>query len=158
MKSNATAREEEVRRFPDWYIDSDGQQLRLSGEMRDAFRAHFRDRFARFDRFARSRPSVVSQLSRRLPPPWSGWSGYLERVWLLNAKSVMRWSRSAWTSRRDFEIWVCYTKCTWGCRICLSLFWRIFSTIGSPREPSLIALPRAWSHCWRKVASMFVRV
>ena len=51
MKSNATAREEEVRRFPDRYIDSvktpDGRLLRSSREMRDAFRAHFRDRFAR---------------------------------------------------------------------------------------------------------------
>ena len=51
VKTNATAREEEVRRFPDRYIDSvktpDGRLLRSSGEMRDAFRAHFRDRFAR---------------------------------------------------------------------------------------------------------------
>ena len=51
MKSNATVREEEVRRFPDRYIDSvktsDGRLLRSSREMRDAFRAHFRDRFAR---------------------------------------------------------------------------------------------------------------
>ena len=50
MKSNETAREE-VRRFPDRYIDSvktpDERLLRSSGEMRDAFRAHFRDRFAR---------------------------------------------------------------------------------------------------------------
>ena len=51
MKSNATARKEEVRRFPDRYIDSikwsDGQMLRSNREMPDAFRAHFRDRFAR---------------------------------------------------------------------------------------------------------------
>ena len=51
MKSNATAREEEVRRFPNRYIDSvktpDGRLLQLSREMRDAFRVHFRDRFAR---------------------------------------------------------------------------------------------------------------
>ena len=51
MKSNATAREEEVRRFPDRYIASvktpDGHLLRSGREIRDAFRAHFRDRFAR---------------------------------------------------------------------------------------------------------------
>ena len=51
MRSNATAREEEVRRFPDRYIDSvkspDGRVLRSNREMRDAFRAHFRDSFAR---------------------------------------------------------------------------------------------------------------
>ena len=50
VKSNANAREE-VRRFPDRYIDSvktpDGRLQRSSGEMRDAFRVHFRDRFAR---------------------------------------------------------------------------------------------------------------
>ena len=49
VKSNATARE--VRRFPDRYIASvktpDGRLLRSSHEMRDAFRAHFWDRFAR---------------------------------------------------------------------------------------------------------------
>ena len=51
MKTNATAREEEVRGFPDRYIDSvkipDWCVLRLNREMRDAFRVHFRDRFAR---------------------------------------------------------------------------------------------------------------
>ena len=51
MKLNATACEEEVRRFSGWYIDSvkssDGCVLRSNLEIRDAFRAHFRDRFAR---------------------------------------------------------------------------------------------------------------
>ena len=50
VKSNATTCEE-VRRFANRYIDSvktpDGRLLRSSGEMRDAFRVHFRDRFAR---------------------------------------------------------------------------------------------------------------
>ena len=50
VKSNATACEE-VRRFPDWYIASvktpDGRLLWSSREIRDAFRAHFWDRFGR---------------------------------------------------------------------------------------------------------------
>ena len=50
VKTNATAREE-ARRFPDRYIGSvkapDGRLLRSAREIRDAFRAHFRDRFAR---------------------------------------------------------------------------------------------------------------
>ena len=49
VKSNATVCEE-VRRFPNRYIDSvktpDGRLLRSSREIRDAFRAHFRDCFA----------------------------------------------------------------------------------------------------------------
>ena len=40
-----------MRRFPDWYIASvktpDGRLLRSTREIRDALRAHFRDRFAR---------------------------------------------------------------------------------------------------------------
>ena len=51
MKTNATVSVEEVRRFLDRYIDSvktpDGRQQRSCLEIRDAFRAHFRDRFAR---------------------------------------------------------------------------------------------------------------
>ena len=51
MKSNASAREEEMRRFPGRYIDSvkspDGRVLQSNREIHDAFRAHFRDRFAR---------------------------------------------------------------------------------------------------------------
>ena len=51
MKSNATERVEEVRRFPDRYIDSDRSPdrrvLRANREIRDAFWVHFRDRFAR---------------------------------------------------------------------------------------------------------------
>ena len=50
VKPNATAREKKVRRFPDRYIDSvkspGGRVLRSNRKMRDAFRAHFRDRFA----------------------------------------------------------------------------------------------------------------
>ena len=50
MKSNASAREEELRRFPDRYIDSitslDGCVPQTNREIRDAFRVHFRDHFA----------------------------------------------------------------------------------------------------------------
>ena len=50
VKSNTIVREEEVRRFPGRDIDSvkypDGRIQWSHREMRDAFRAHFRDRFA----------------------------------------------------------------------------------------------------------------
>ena len=47
------------------------------------------------------------------------------RVWLLNAKSVMRWSRSALTSRRDWM--VCTTKCTWECHTFVSILTDMFN-------------------------------
>ena len=51
VKSNASEREKGVRSFPGRYIDSvkspDGRVLRSNREIRDAFGAHFRDRFAR---------------------------------------------------------------------------------------------------------------
>ena len=90
MKLNATAREEEARRFPDRYIASvktaDGRLLHSSREIRDAFRAHFRDRFARCpDLPIREFRSYLADF------PASGWLKRLAaRVWLLNAKSVMR--------------------------------------------------------------------
>ena len=50
MKSNATAHEEEVWRFPHQYIESvkslDERLLWSKCEIHDAFRAHFRDHFA----------------------------------------------------------------------------------------------------------------
>ena len=90
MKTKATAREEEVRSFSDRYIDStktpDERVLRSNGEMRDAFRAHFRDRFARCPDLPlqefRSYLADLPALGRR--------KRLVARVWLLNAKSVMR--------------------------------------------------------------------
>ena len=52
MKSNVIAREEEVRRFPGRYVDSvkspNGRVLRSNCEIRDAFQAHFCNRFVRY--------------------------------------------------------------------------------------------------------------
>ena len=50
MKCNALAREDEVRRFLFWHIESvkspDGCVLGSNREMHDVFRTHFRDHFA----------------------------------------------------------------------------------------------------------------
>ena len=51
MKCNAFLRKEELRRFPRRYTECvncpDGRELRSSREICEAFRTHFRDRFAR---------------------------------------------------------------------------------------------------------------
>ena len=96
VKSNATACEEEVRRFLDWYIDSvkspDGRILRSN----PVIGYDFRDRFARcpdlpFQEFCRY--LVDLGLLKRLAV----------RVWLLYAKSVMHWSisRTRWFALRS---------------------------------------------------------
>ena len=100
VKMNATAHGEEVRRFPNRYIDSvktpDGRMLRSNCKMRDAFRAHFHDRFARCPDLLQEFRSYLADITalgrlKRL----------VARVWLLNAKSVTRWSRLASTSHQD---------------------------------------------------------
>ena len=69
--------------------------------MRDVFRAHFRDRFARCpDLRLQEFRSYLADFPR------------LGSRHLLNAKSVMRWSRSASTSCLDYMVYP--TKCTWG--------------------------------------------
>ena len=84
VKTNATAREEKMRRFPDRYIDTvkspDGRVLQAN--RCDAFRAHFRDRFARCpDLPLQEFRSYLADFPRKR---------LVARVWLLNAKSVMR--------------------------------------------------------------------
>ncbi len=90
MKSNATAREEEVRRFPDRYIASvktpDGRLLRSGREILDAFRRTFGialpaaliSRSGSFVAIAPTSPAL-GRLKR-----------LATRVWLLNAKCVAR--------------------------------------------------------------------
>ena len=109
VKSNATAHEEEVRRFPDRYIDAvksaDGCMLRLTPQMGACC-----DRLARYVMpFVRiyviALPAVLISRLRSFAVilPTSPAPGLLKwlvaRVWLLNAKPVMHWSRSASTSR-----------------------------------------------------------
>ena len=89
MKSNATAREEEVRRFPCRYIDSvksqDGRVLQSNREMRDAFRAHLLDRFAYCpDELLKGFRSYLAAS----PALWRR-KQLVAKVWLLNAKSLM---------------------------------------------------------------------
>ena len=151
MTCNVIAHEEEVRRFPFLYIESvkspDGCVLDSNREMRDAFRAQFRDRFPHCPNLPIQEFYIFLADLPRLR------QAEAVRVWWLNVTSVMRWSRSTSINHRDNIVYI--TRCTWGYCTRLCLFWQICSTIGSPREPSLVALPRARSHCWRKMAGMF---
>ena len=100
VRCNAFMREEELRRIPGRYIEcvksTDGRELRSNCEMREAFRTHFRDRFARcpdlqvqeFRNYLAERRNLFIYLYLFI---------YLERrkrlvtrVWLLNMKPVMR--------------------------------------------------------------------
>ena len=92
MKSNALAREEEVRRFPFRHIESvkspDGRVLGSNREMHDAFRAHFCDRFDHFPDLP-----VLEFRSYLADFHFVRQKQLAARVCWLNAKSVIRWSR-----------------------------------------------------------------
>ena len=83
-------RKEELRRFPCRYIECvnapDGRVLKSNREIREAFRTHFRDRFARC-------PDLQAQEFRDyLPtsPALGRRKRLVARVRLLNVKSVVR--------------------------------------------------------------------
>ena len=148
VESNATAREEEVRRFPNRYIASvktaDERLLRSNREMRDAFR----DRFARCpDLPIREFRSYLADLPRLGVAEAASCEGVVTECEVRDALKHVGLNKSPGLDGLPNEVY-----------LRMSLFWRMCSTIGSPREPSLVALPRAWSHCWRKVAGMLGRV
>ena len=152
VKYNSYVRKEEGWSSPHRYIEfilfPDEHMLWSSREIREAFRVNIHDHFSHLldltlQRFCSYHVDFVRlHEGKRLAA----------KGWLKSTNFVMCWSRSASTSRQEWM--VCLTKCTWGCRICLCLFWRMCSTIGLRREP---ALPMEWSHWWRKEISIFRR-
>ena len=129
-----------MRRFPGRYIDSikspDGRLLWSNREICDAFWTHFRDRFARC-------PDL----------PLQGFCSYLADFPRLGAAKAVS------CEGVNTECEVCDalkqvglkkspgldglpTKCTWSCRTCLCLFWRIFSNVGLSRELSLVSVTK----------------
>ena len=86
VRCNAFMREEELRRFPCRYIEfvksSDGRVLRSNREMREAFRAHFCDCFARCPDFPVQEFRNYLTDFPRLGGGGSGWlQGYGYWMW-----------------------------------------------------------------------------
>ena len=147
MKCNTLVSEGEVRRFPFRHIESvkspDGRVLGSNREMHNAHRVHFRDRFARCpDIPVQEFRSYLTDFLRLREAEAASCEGLVygcvELVGLSNRPDLM----------------VYPTNCTWRCRTFLWLFWRICSTIGSPRELSLGALQKhdhiaedRWQEC-----------
>ena len=140
MKSNAIAREE-VRRFPDRYIDSvktpDGLLLRSSGKMRDAFRAHFRNRFARcpdlpFQEFR----SYLADFPRLGAAEAASCEGVVTECEVRDALKQVGLNKSPGLDDLPYKVYLRMSH------MFVPILTNI-STIGSPRKPSLLALPRA---------------
>ena len=132
VKCNALAREEEVQRFPFRHIKSgkstDRRVLGSIREMRDAFRTHFRDRFARCpDLQVREFRSYLTDFPRLREAEAARFEGLVTEYKLCDALKQVGLNKSP-------DLMVYPTKSTWGCRACLCLFWRMCSTIGSPRR------------------------
>ena len=130
---------------------ADGQALQLNREMSRAFPAHFCDHFARCpDLLVQKFRSYLADFPRLREAEVAGCVGLVTEYEVRDALKQIDLNKSPGLDGLPY-------KCTWGCRTCLSLFWRINSKIGYPRDPSLEALPRVWPHRWRKVAGMFGR-
>ena len=145
MKCNMLAHEEEVWRFPSRYIElvmsQDEHGLGLNREMREAFRVHFRDRFAHCPDFlVQEFHSYLANLPCLQAAEVASCESVVTKCIVFDALKQVS------LNIRQYSM-VYPTMCTWGCHTCLCLFWRIYSTTCLPREPSLVALPRAWSHC-----------
>ena len=152
VKTNATVREE-VRRFPDRYIDSvkapDGWLLRSGREIRDAFRAHFRGRFARWtDLPLREFRSYLADFQRLGVAEAASCEGVVTECEVRDALKQVGLNKSPGLDALPYELYLRMSH------MFVPILTDIFNH-GSHREPSLVALPRAWSHCWRKVAGMF---
>ena len=149
MKSNVTALEEEMRRFPGRYIDSvkspDGCVLRSNREIL----SHFRDRLARC-------PDLPLQEFR----------SYLADFPLLGAAEVvccegvviecevsdaLKQVDLNKSPRLDGLLYEVYLR-----HIC-AYSGGYVQPLVLPGEPFLVTLPKAWSHCWRKVPRMLGR-
>ena len=156
MKSNATAREEEVRRFPDRYIASvktaDGRLVRSSREMRDAFRAHFRDRFVCCpDLPIREFRSYLADFARLGVAEAASCEGVVTECEVRDALKQVGLNKSPGLDGLPYEVYLRMSHMF--VPILTDVFNHWFAQGAIPGW-----LPRAWSHCWRKVAGMLGRV
>ena len=142
VKSNTTAREEEVRRFPDRYIASvktlDGRLLQSGREIRDAFRANFRDRFARCtDLPLREFRSCLADFPRLGAAEAANCEGVVTECEVRDTLKQVGLNKSPGLDGLPYEVYLSMSH------MFVPILTDISSTIGSPREPSLVALPRA---------------
>ena len=151
MKLYALAREEKVRRFPFWYIESvefpNGRVLGSNCEMCEALRVHFRDRFARCPGLlVQEFCCYLADFPRLREAEAVGCEDLVTECEVRDALKQIGLNKSPGLDGIPYKVY-----------LRLNIFLRIYSTTGLPREPSLVALPSAWSHCWRKVAGIFWR-
>ena len=135
MKSNATAREE-VRRFPDRYIASvktpDGRLLQSSGEIGDAFRG----RFARCtDLPLREFRSYLADFPRLGAAETASCEGEVTECGVPDALKQVGLNKSPGLDSLPYEVYLRMSH------MFVPILMDMFNHC-SPREPSLVALPK----------------
>ena len=145
VKSNATAREEKVRRFPDRYIDSvetpDERMLRSNREIRDAFRAHFRDRFARCpDLPLQGFRSYLADFPRLGAAEAASCEGVVTECKVRDELKQVGLNKSPVLDGLPYEVYLRLSH------MFVPILTDMFKHC-SPREPSLVALSIVRSHC-----------
>ena len=136
VKSISTAREEEVRRFPDRYIDSvkspNKRVLRSNREMRDTLRAHFRDRFARCpDLPLQKFRSYLADFPRLRAAEPANCECVITECEVRGALKQFGLNKSLGLDGLPYEVY-----------LRLLHIWRICSNIGLPWEPSLVSVTK----------------
>ena len=156
LKCNAFVHEEEVRRFSHGYIEfvkfPDGHMLRLDRKMRGAFWAHFCDCFASCPDFpVQEFGSYLADFSRFGEVEAASCKGLVTECEVCDVLKQVGLNKSPGLDGLPYKVYLRMSHM-------FVPILRMCSTIGLPRELSVVALLRMWSHYWRKMASIFRRV
>ena len=148
VRCSAFMHKEELRRYSKRYIEfvksPDGHVLRSNRDVHEAFWAHFRDRFARCpDLPVQELRNYLADFLRLGAAEAASCEGLVTECEVRNALKQVGLNKSPGLDGLPYEVYLGTSH--------------MCSTMGLPREPSLVALLREWSHYRRKVAGMFGR-
>ena len=147
MKCNTFVRED-FQRFQCQYIkfvkSPDGHVLRSDHEIREAFQAHFCNHFAcLLDLLIQEFHNYLADLPCFQEAEAAGCKWLITECEVCDALKQVSLNKSPGLDSLPYKVYLRMLHIFVPIQMC--------STIGLPREPFLVALPRMWSHCWRKV-------
>ena len=140
MKRNRSERAEEVRRFPFQNIESvkspNGHMLRSNREMREAFQAHFRDRFVCCpDLSVQEFRSYLANFNSNREAEAASYKGVIAEHEVRDALKQVGLNKSPRLESLPYKVYLRLSH------MFVPILTDICLIIGLPREPSLVVLP-----------------